>query len=526
MKAWLKRYQMEIWYALCFLMLGWIDQRRGSAVGEVQMIFANLTGPVVVLLLFPSLKKEFFRWRGFFLWLGASAVLGTAACVIGDNYWRYTGQWYTVVLNIALIAGLLLYLVWNRRSLAEGKRLNRTCFFLVMLLLVLMTVSVHESFWPLWFLGLFGAFYLIGIPDGKERSFLLGMLWGFILWFFIQQTVAFGFRPYDYVRYRGMYSGETQNGLFYLMIFCAFLCLWLYLTEKKVSGWKRVLCFLLAGGCVSFIFLTGGRSALTGAFAAGAVGLVGYDILFRKSFRHWLPRGAALLACVVVLLPVVYGCVRYLPVILHHPIWFEGEYNPDTSVHSYDPWNSERYITFEQVIDNNVGRALQMLGIDLNMAEGGVRLPTPLTLQARAAESTQPGSSPENPFMLEGTDTKSSISIRKTIYAYYASHLNWTGHTSQESGFYMTEKHFYGHAHNMFLQFAYDYGILAGAVFLIWNVYCLLRLLNRRDMTGLCCAVFLMAIFLFGFTEMTVVPGQITLVLLFILYYFGMQKKR
>ena len=88
----------------------------------------------------------------------------------------------------------------------------------------------------------------------------------------------------------------------------------------------------------------------------------------------------------------------------------------------------------------------------------------------------------------------------------------------------MTEQDFYGHAHNMFLQIAYDYGITAGILFLLWNLYCLVRLLRRRDMPGLFCAVFLAGILVYGCTEMALVPGQITLVLLFILYYFGMQK--
>lgn len=511
-------------YAVCFLLLGLIDQRRGSAEGSVQMFFTNLTGPVLVLLLLPSMKKAFFRWKGFRIWACAAALFVVAACVAGGSFWKYPGQWCTAVVNVALIVGLALYVIWNSRSLGVRKRLNAVCFGAVMLMLTLMVLSVHELLWPLWFLGLFSCFYLIGIPKEREKNFIAGMLWGLIFWFFIQQTIAFGFRPYDYVRYRGLYSGETQNGLFYMMAFCAFLCLWMKLKERKASLWKRILCFALGAGCVSFILLTGGRSSLTGAVAAGVIGLAAYDVLFRKSFRHWLVQGIALGACVIILLPAVYGCVRYLPVILHHPIWFEGEYDEETSVHSYDPWNSDRYITFEQVIDNNVGRILQMLGIDLKLGDGGIQVSTPLTLRAMAAGG--PGSSPENPFILEGTDTESSISIRKTIYAYYFTHLNFAGHTADESVFYMTDRLFYGHAHNMFLQIAYDYGILAGVLFLLWNLYCFVRLLWRRDMQGLFCAIFLGAILLFGCTEMAVVPGQITLVLLFVLYYFGICRQK
>ena len=47
----------RIWYMLCFLALGFIDQRRGSAVGTVQMAAANCVGIVLAAMLLPCLKK-------------------------------------------------------------------------------------------------------------------------------------------------------------------------------------------------------------------------------------------------------------------------------------------------------------------------------------------------------------------------------------------------------------------------------------------------------------------------------------
>ena len=512
-----------LWYTVCFALLGLIDQRRGSAEGTLQMVFVNFTGIVVGMILLPSIKRQFWRTRLVKIWTVICILAAAVGCVLGRVLWMYPGQWYSAVVNAAVIGYLILYAVWNRKEIRESRRLNRGCFFVAAGMLVLMQISVHEDLWPLWFLFLFGAFYLIGLPKGKEEIFTEGMLIGIIVWFFAQQIIAFGFRPYDFVRYRGLYSGETQNGIFYMVAFCAFTGLWLMLKQKEAKLFPRILCFMLSAGCIGFQLLTGGRASFLGIAAAAVLAYMAYDIIICRSFRHWVLQGIVLGACAVVLFPAVYGSVRYLPVILHHPIWFEGEYNADTSVHSYDPWDSDRYISFRTVMQNNVGRLLQILGIEIFAEDGQASFSTPLTLTAHAAASGEPGSSPDNPFSFEETDFESSISIRRTIYYYYATHLNLMGHSKTASGFYMADGDYYDHAHNMFLQIAYDYGIIAGILFLVCNLWCLVRLVLRKDMTGIIWAAFLVAVLVYGCAEMAVTTGQITMVMLFFCYYFGMQ---
>ena len=91
----------------------------------------------------------------------------------------------------------------------------------------------------------------------REKKEIVSVFWlnGIILWFFVQQSIAFGFRPYDTIRYRGLYSGETQNGLFYMIVYCAFLVKWLWLREIRNTLLCGV-CFFLSAGCVSFTLYT------------------------------------------------------------------------------------------------------------------------------------------------------------------------------------------------------------------------------------------------------------------------------
>ena len=513
-----------LWYAACFVLLGLIDQRRGSAEGTLQMVFVNLTGIVIGMILIPSMKRDFLRTKFFGIW-SILCIPGVAlGCIIGRKYWIYPGQWYTAVINIAVIGYLVLYMIWDWKNIKTQHRLHWGCFLVVMSMLVIMQLSVHEALWPVWFLCLFGSLYLIGLPREKEDSFMEGMLLGIIIWFFVQQTMAFCFRPYDYVRYRGLYSGETQNGVFYMIAFCAFTGMWLLLKKRKARRFLRILCFVLSAGSVGFQLLTGGRASFFGLGAAAVLAYMAYDIIMCNSFRHWAFQGILLSICIVLLFPVVYGCVRYLPTVLHHPIWFEGEYNENHSVHSYDPWNSDRYISFGEALENNVGRILQILGIELSEEDGQARFRMSGTLIVNAAPG-EPGSSIDNPFSFEETDFYDSVSIRRTIYYYYATHLNLVGHSADEAGFYMEGGLYQDHAHNMFLQIAYDYGIVAGILFAFWNVWCLIRLILRKDMQGIIYASFLTAVLVYGCAEMAVCTGQITIAILFLIYYFGMQKR-
>lgn len=525
----MKKNVCKWWYALCLVFLGIIDQRRGSAVGEIQMLFSNLVGVVMALLLLPSIKLEKEKAKPYLLWTPICVILSVIACIIGVQYWKYAGQWITVVLNVAVWSYLLIYLYLEKPYTEFSTRIKQPFFWMVAVLLLLMQMSVHEGIMPLWYLLIYGGFALIGIPREKTGDFYDGMLNGIIIWFFAQQILAFGFRPYDYVsiRYRGLYSGETQNGLFYMIAFCAFLLKWYDSRERKQKWYVRFFYFLMSAGMVSFTVLTGGKASILGIGASVVLVYVGYDIFKRKTFYGLLLHVTALILCIVLTFPATYLCVRYLPTILHHPIWFEGEYMEGYSVCSFDSWDSWKYVSFESMVYTNVNRLLEFVGI--NPDSWAVRFHDFMqALPVHAEElvmqeeiGSEAGSSPDNPFNIENLNALySSTDARKIIYTYYWNHLNFRGHDKEHSGFWISEDIYYGHAHNIFLQVAYDYGIIPGILFVLIYLYSLYRafLLCRKG--NWICMVFLMAILCFGMVEMVLVSGQITVSLMAIMFYF------
>lgn len=515
------------WYALCFVFLGIIDQRRGSALGTIQMLFTNLTGVVMALLLFPSIKFEKEKAKPYLLWTPVCAILAIIACIIGNNCWLYKGQGITAVLNIAVWSYLIIY-VYQEKSYTElFARIKQPVFWCTCLCFVLMQLSVHEGIVPLWYLLIYGGFAVIGIPKERTEDFFDGMLTGIILWFFGQQIIAFGFRHYDYVRYRGLYSGETQNGMHYMIVFCAFLLKWISSKEKNKKWFVRFFYFLMSAVMISFTVFTGGKAPILGIAAVTAFVILGYNIFKRKTFYGVLLHAVTLAVCVVLTFPICYLSIRYLPTILHHPIWYEGEYVEGMSVCSFDPWNSSKYISFEDVVYYDVNRLLQFIGIEpdkwiLQFQQFMKALPVHAEeLNRQEIAENEAGSSPDNPFNIEELNgLSSSTGARKVIYTYYWNHLNFRGHDKEHSGFWISGDTYYGHAHNMFLQVAYDYGIIPGILFLLIYLYSLYRAFRLCLKGNWTCIVFLLAILCFGMAEMVLVSGQITVTLMAIMFYF------
>lgn len=515
------------WYALCFVFLGIIDQRRGSALGTIQMTFANLTGVVMALLLLPSIRLEKEKAKPYLLWTPVCAILAIIACIIGNSYWQYKGQWSTAVLNIAVWSYLIIYVYQEKNYTELFARIKQPVFWCTCLCLVLMQLSVHEGIVPLWYLLIYGGFVVIGIPKERTEDFFDGMMTGIILWFFGQQIIAFGFRPYDYVRYKGLYSGETQNGMHYMIVFCAFLLKWICSREKNEKWFIRFFYFLMSAVMISFTVFTGGKAPVLGITAVTAFVILGYNIFKRKTFYGVFLHSVTLVVCVVLTFPVCYLSIRYLPTILHHPIWYEGEYVEGDSVCSFDPWNSTKYISFEDVVYNDVNRLLESIGIGpdkwiVQFQQLMQALPVHAEeMDRQKIAENGAGSSSDNPFNIEELHgLTSSTDARKVIYTYYWNHLNFRGHDKEHSGFWISDYTYYTHAHNMFLQIAYDHGIIPGLLFLLIYLYSLYRAFRLCLKGNWTCIVFLLAILCFGMVEMVLVSGQITVPLMAIMFYF------
>ena len=136
------------------------------------------------------------------------------------------------------------------------------------------------------------------------------------------------------------------------------------------------------------------------------------------------------------------------------------------------------------MIDHNIGRILHAIGIDIIYEKYENSLGSMKVCAKEIEEIGEAGSSPDNPYMLDDVDSNKAMWDRIVIYSYYWNHLNLLGHIGEGQGFYMNEWTYWGHAHNMFLQTAYHYGIPAGILFILIWIYGIIRAIRMRKPEG------------------------------------------
>lgn len=238
----------------------------------------------------------------------------------------------------------------------------------------------------------------------------------------------------------------------------------------------RVLLYLLAAGLCGFMLMTIGRTALLiGGFVTVVFGFFELLVYRKVKFYKVLLHSAGYGMCVVLMFPCVYATVRYLPTILHHPVWWEGEYSTG-KVHSYDSADSEKYIEFDELLEAILQR---FAGIRMDiefekkeMVSSAVPLPNVLTIMpsehlrvlpgVKMAATVLPGME-----LLEGKEAGSSMGARRYIWEAYLSNLNFAGHELEEGYFQVTETYHAWHAQNVFIQVLFYYGIPAGILFIV-----------------------------------------------------------
>lgn len=494
-------------YTLCFFFFCLIDQRTKTCSGLDGWLetFRDLTGVIMAVVIMSHYKwSEFVKWKlPYLIWSAVSVVGAVPVYMWGLNNKPFVNDWIVIILDVILYGYIVIHTFISVIIEKKYPKLNKPFAAVWLLMMVLMIVSRSTYLWPFAYLVMFGCFYLTDFTKEEQEDLFQGMLDGIILGFFIMQGLCFAFRPYDEVRYKGIYANPNINAVFYLEVLAAVFTKLVLVTKKTCNKWIRLYYWVGAGVVLSFILLTIGRAAWIAAIVM--IGLLLWFLSKLPSPKHWIKNLLALSLCVILTFPLCFGAIRYIPPVFHHPVWMWGEWE-ETRVHSWDPWDSEKYVDLDEYFETALGRIVKSFEDLLRHAPGGITV--------HAAEMPAPKKS-----VLTEEELTDAFLVRSTIYKHYFKNLNLWGHPYEEQGFQIGPYYWIGHAHNIFLQYGTDFGIPMMLVFillLIWSANTF-RKRYKKEQSAVYAGnwLYLLVPALFGLFEYSWGVGSLTILMLF-----------
>lgn len=558
----------KIVYTICFMALVLIDWVRNNGNGQEWAIAINCIGIVIFLITFLQYKILDFVKLPYVIWYIICICGGSYALIWGSRHVLFYGQWVTAVINICLYGILTIKIISGIVKKEVHINWKNIIFILTFATFIALMVSKSTSIWPIWFFVMFGCFYLTKFSEVEKDYLFDSMLNGVILGFFLLQGLAFVFRPYDQIRYVGMFVNSNANGLFYLLTFCAFLGKTIRERQKSNHPILRLFFLFFSGVTISFAFLTISRVVIASIVVITVIFLILDHFIYSSTkWKGMLKSLMTLGISFFISFGLVFFAVRYLPPFFHHPVWFQGEYS-EQKVHSWDKYDSEKFVDLDEFLDHAVYRTLITLGfmeeatqtaapvtktIDTVVSAPAVSTPAvsvpavaPNTIAeilkmrsefvvAEYKDGIQPGFDAVHP-VVNATSAaqfiENSFGIRSFIYQYYLSELSLFGKESTDSGVWLFPDFYCFHTHNSFLQIAYTHGIIAGFLFILLVVVSFIRALyfvwkykNKSQWYYSLPIFFFMVFILYGQLEIGSFLGQHIFTLLFVLNYLVMNRE-
>ena len=378
---------------------------------------------------------------------------------------------------IAILAGLIILRI--AYGLYKKKSATPRWWYAGLVVIFFGTLIVFRNtrWWTVVLAVSFLLFYLAyGMWKQKERL-LTNVLRGVLFHFLLALGYALLHRPYsayEYARYPFIFHTVTTTATYLVFVECAavvLLLMKLLHTSHLRDVWKELCLF---GIVSSYMLFTMSR---TGLFTIGAVGLVAWLVLAKgrkkERFMFLLRNLLLLIGAVVVMFPITFTAQRNIPILVSEPRSFEIE-------NWHNKITRERNFTSSQYM--RVGRFIEVFADKMfNVPEGTfdfygeneeyLRLYAKQELVASTAYMPRYAQEQAKPQM-NAEDGNDYTNGRTTIFRSYLEQLNATGHDTM--GATLPDGEIAAHAHNIYLQVAYDHGIGAGMLFVLFGIVSLI----------------------------------------------------
>ncbi len=536
---------------VCFILLMYISKVSANASQYIWLITNNLVGVAVTFIMLSIYPLKDFLRPFYTIW----TVLGIAGTIGGYFFW-YAHQvdfriyaCVTIPLNIWFLgAAVFKYIeeIVIKKSIKISTSKWEPIYIVCMLL---MLISFSNTIWPIYYLIIFLLLWHTPFSHEQKHSVLLGILDGIILGFLLLQCYALLYIPYLDVRYGGVMNNSNRNACLYLVALVAVLakkhiCNLSHLGEV-IGDNKRTGRFFSVYDCFvsllfAFIFFTGSR---TGILGAALIMMLYYFFseyrFFQRKVKKLIVKSLLYLAMTLVIIPILYFPIRYLPEIKPCIKTVAKNIIRGTD----EPFRPVGGVSFKYAITNPLIRFFEknrnVDNIDEQLDDIETGSDDKDVSDIIVIESDESGKYytlmysfmyyPERGIYSTKVPKQlyvglNTIDCRINIAAALADQMNLVGHKDDEvilqirSDVPSTPEVYSNNEQNFMIHYLYVYGVPIGILALVLMISEVVYLI-RRSFSGKSDGTILLLLisvyFIFGLTEIVWVPGQIEQLLLF-----------
>lgn len=420
-----------------------------------------------------------------------NAVYLVVAGILGFRYYTNTvaalenpEELAVLVVKLSAWAGILtgLVVIGTIRHLIRGRVKDISPAYSILVAVFFTAIILYRNTrgWPIYLVCSFVLFYLNMAAWEKKAVLLRNICNGILFHFGAMVVFCLLHRPYmffQYYRYPFIFHTVTMSAVYLALVVCAAMVKFLdaYRKNQKLAAvYKELAVF---GVSAVYLLFTLSRTGYL-AIVVMAVVMIPVICLSMKGLpgkRKWQGMfrsiGMMMLAAILCF-PVTFTAQRMVPAVAARPELHEIEELPTEIVHgrymdSFYYITIQRFIQVFQMKVLGVPEEKSLRAIYMVADAGEESLRNALFADAGeillvSAEDTAAGAE-DTPSDEEAQDSYTNGRLK--IFRVYYNNLNKTGH--EDMGIMEPDGNYIVHAHNIYLQAAYDHGIYVGAVFIV-----------------------------------------------------------
>ncbi len=444
----------------CMYINGYTDYEKGLYLRRMLVFFG---------LFLVSLGKR----RQIF---GIPSLVWSIAALIGGKYYISLHSDHIEHINTAtnnawvmwVIGLLVIQIIYRlgRESLKKLKDISIPFLIVSLLFWIGSIVFSNGRTWPALLCVLMLVWIFFYTTSGNREQILQDICNGILVAF--AGTVIFCLyrRPYQYfmlTRYGGIFFTATTTATYYLVPAAAALTV-ILLALKEGNKRKLIFSSCLFGVIAAYMGFTASR---TGIISLAVMVLFAFFLPWRGAKKNFLKRKmralGVLTVSVIATFIMTFGATRMIPAMAGNPFYFWYE-QPNAYFTKDTPWKggeslSETYIDIQMTLEMLFGRLFVVEEKEPEASEAEVS-------EAEIVLGPLLASAKETVNLEDSGQAVQYANGRMEIFRTYLEQLNFEGHDTMSAIDANGEPLM--HAHNSYLQAAFDFGIPMGILFLIF----------------------------------------------------------